>query len=102
MEAGSHVYPAKSVLDAAGPAGNAPTWTHAWNSTVVSGKSVWMALVAALFIGAGIQTLVPKRAFTRVFASSWWRPPWPERGCTACRPDGCPPPGNSLPAGGWP
>ncbi len=70
---GTHVYPGKSILDAAGPAGAAPTWAHAWNFTVAYGKSVWMALVAALFIGAGIQTLLPKRAFTRVFASTGTR-----------------------------
>lgn len=65
--AGSHLYPGSSILSAAGPAGTAPSWSHAWHFTVVYGKSVWIALVAALLIGAGVQALVPRQALGTAF-----------------------------------
>lgn len=66
--AGSRVYPGRSVLASAGPPGGAPSFAHAWSFTVAYGRSVWPALAAALLIGAGVQSLVPRSAFTRIFA----------------------------------
>ena len=65
--ASDHVYPGHSILAAAGAPGAAPSLTHAWNFAVVYGKSVWVALVAALFIGAGVQALVPRARFVSLF-----------------------------------
>ncbi len=63
----NHVYPGHSILGAAGAPGAAPSWSHAWHFTVVYGRSVWVALVAALLIGAGVQALLPPGTFRRAF-----------------------------------
>lgn len=62
--AGTGVYPGKSILAGAG---QAPSWSAAWNFTMSYGKSVWMALAAALVIGAAVQGFLPRRALDRFF-----------------------------------
>lgn len=67
---GTHAYPGRSIL---GAPGAAPSWAHAWQFTVAYGKSVWIALVAALLIGAGLQTLVPRPVLARAFGAEGLR-----------------------------
>ena len=69
----SRVYPGHSILDAAGRAGATPSLAHAWAFTVAYGESVWVALVAALCIGAGVQSLVPSGALKRWFGAEGLR-----------------------------
>lgn len=68
-----HVYPGHSILRAAGAPGAAPSWSHAWHFAVVYGRSVWVALLAALLIGAGVQALLPPGTFRRAFGPGGWR-----------------------------
>lgn len=64
----SHAYPDHSVLDAAGPAGAGPSWRGAWSFAVAYGESVWVALVAALLVAAGIESLLPRGWLVRVLS----------------------------------
>lgn len=61
----ARTYPGTSVLAAAGRPGAAPSWSHAWRFTVAYGKAVWIALAAALLIGAAVETLLPRATVRR-------------------------------------
>lgn len=41
----------------------------AWHFTVAYGEAVWVALVAALLIGAGVETLLPRAVLTRTLGN---------------------------------
>lgn len=42
----------------------------AWHFTVAYGEAVWIALAAALLIGAGVETLLPRAVLTRTLANT--------------------------------
>lgn len=73
----SHSYPGSSLFAAAGPPGAAPTWHSTWTFVVDYGNDVYVALAAAILIGAGIETLLPSSAVSlmrrpgRVRSSFW-------------------------------
>lgn len=60
--AGAHAFPGQSILASAGAAGAAPTWHGTVAFTLAYLKDIWVALLAALFIGAGVETLLPRSA----------------------------------------
>lgn len=43
---------------------------NAWHFTVAYGRAVWVALAAALLIGAGLETLLPRAVLTRALGNS--------------------------------
>lgn len=74
---GSHTYPGKSIFAAAGAPGAAPTWHSTWSFVVAYGNSVYVALGAAILIGAGIETLLPSTTMALLrrpdrLRSSFW------------------------------
>lgn len=50
-----------SILTGRTPAPPAPSWHAAVGYAVAYGKSIWMALVAALLIAAAVEALLPRR-----------------------------------------
>lgn len=62
----SHAYPGKSLFAAAGAPGAAPTWHATWTFVVDYGNDVYVALAAAILIGAGVETLLPTTAVVRL------------------------------------
>jgi uncharacterized membrane protein YraQ (UPF0718 family) len=65
--AADHTWPGSSILDVGGVrSGDAPSWSAATSFTWAYVQAVWKALVAALLIGAALQTLVPRTWLLRV------------------------------------
>lgn len=56
----TRLWSGSSILASAGEAGAAPSWHSAWSFAVAYGKSVWIALVAALLISASLDALAPR------------------------------------------
>lgn len=50
-------------------AGSAPNWHTTWHFLTAYGKAIWIALIAGLLIGAGVQTLLPRRSLSRLMGS---------------------------------
>lgn len=70
----THAVGGSSILAKAGAPGAAPSWHAAWSFTVSYGLDIWVALVAAILIGAGVQVLLPRGALTRAFdGRGGWR-----------------------------
>lgn len=61
----THAIKGTSILASAGAPGAAPSWHDAWHFAVTYGHSVWVALVAAVLIGAGVEVLVPRGTLAR-------------------------------------
>jgi uncharacterized protein len=57
-----------SVLASAGKPAASPSWHGAWSFTVTYGKSVWIALVAALLISAAVDSLLPRERVVKLLA----------------------------------
>ncbi len=68
--AGAGVHPGHSILAKAGRAGAAPSLSHAWSFTVAYGRSVWVALLAALVISSAIEALLPRRWLVRALSGN--------------------------------
>lgn len=63
----SGAWPGSDILGVGGMRpGDAPSWSAAATFTWAYGRAVWRALVAALLIGAAVQTLVPRAWLLRV------------------------------------
>lgn len=56
---GTHVWSGSSPL-LAGAGGPVWSWAGGWRFTVAYGQSVWMALVVALVVAAGVEVLLPR------------------------------------------
>lgn len=65
----SRVWSGTSIFDSAGPAAAHPSWHGAWSFTIAYGKSVWVALVAALLISAAASSLLPRERMARLFSA---------------------------------
>jgi hypothetical protein len=65
---GSHHWSGSSPLLAATPQGTAWSWSGAWQFTVAYGESVWMALVVALVVAAGLEVLLPRQRLVAALA----------------------------------
>lgn len=52
-----------------GGAAPAPSWHAAWSFTLGYFRSVWLALVAALVIAAGVEALLPRRWLLRALSA---------------------------------
>ncbi len=68
--AGAGVHPGHSILAKAGRVGAAPSLSHAWSFTVAYGRSVWVALLAALVISSAIEALLPRRWLVRALSGN--------------------------------
>lgn len=57
----------------AGEPAAAPLWRTACEYAWAYGRDIWQALVLGLFVGAGVQALVPAKWIRRVFAGAGYR-----------------------------
>lgn len=63
-----------SILSKAGAATAGPSWHGAWSFLTAYGLDIWIALVAGILIGAGVEVLLPRRVVARTFSTtSAWR-----------------------------
>ncbi|MGH9107973.1 MAG: permease [Acidimicrobiales bacterium] len=56
----AHAYPGTSIFASAGSPGAAPTWHATWSFVASYGNDVWVALIVAILVGAGVETLLPE------------------------------------------
>lgn len=63
----THTVKGSSIFAKADSPGAAPSWHGAWSFTVTYGLDIWIALVAAVLIGAGIEVLLPRATVLGAF-----------------------------------
>lgn len=67
------LYPGKSVLGSPQHMPAPISWHGGLQFTLAYGKSVWLALAAALLIGAGVESLLPQPAFEKFISPRGFR-----------------------------
>lgn len=68
---GTHVWSGSSPL-LGGAGGAVWSWSGGWRFTVAYGQSVWMALVVALVVAAGVEVLLPRARVVALLNGRRW------------------------------